>query len=153
MALLHPVSELVALAWIQATTGIDCGMTLPEDYTTWAANGFVTTGNIGGSPAVHMPVRNPVVSIDCWAVASSSPRPPFLQAAQLAETVYAAMQPTSAKRQVDPNTVVTPTGNTYLHAHVLSIYALTEPRPVLGDEAGFAHYSLDIALRWVAATS
>lgn len=153
MALIQPVSELVALAWIQAATGISCGLALPEDFTTWATNGFVTVQVVGGSPQVHMPVRQPVVSVDCWAVFSDSPRPPWLQAAQLAEAIYAATVPTAAKRQVDPNAVVTPTGNTYAHAHVLSAYAATEPRPVLGDEAGYAHYQMDLHLTWVAAAS
>lgn len=153
MALLHPTSELVALAWIQAVTGINCGMTLPEDYTSWAANGFVTAQVTGGSPLAHMPVRQPTVSIDCWAVIADSPRPPWLQAASLAEQIYAATIPTTAKRQVDPNTVVTAVGNTYLHAHVLSITAMTEPRPVLGDEAGYAHYQFDCLPRWVEAAS
>ncbi len=153
MALLHPTNELVTLAWIQDTTGIDCGINLPEDYTTWAANGFVTVANVGGAPQVHMPVRQPAVTVDCWAVFAGSPRPPWLQAAQLAERIYAATIPTSAKRQVDPNTVAPPVGNSYAHAHVQSVYALTEPRPVLGDEAGFAHYTVDIAIRWVEAAS
>jgi hypothetical protein len=102
-----------------------------------------------------MPVRQSVISIDCWAVLTDSPRPPWLQAGQLAETVYAATVPTSAKRQVDPNTIATPSGgNTYAHAHVQTIYALTEPRPVLGDPKPAAPTIRWMShLTWVAAAS
>jgi hypothetical protein len=154
VATLHPTTELVALAWLAANVpSIPSGLTLPEDITTWP-NGYVVVRTVGGTPQIHIPQREPVVSLDCWAVTPDSSRPPWYEAALLAEQVYGAMRPTAAKQQVDPNTVVTITGgNTYLHAHVQTIYALSEPRVVPGDEAAYARYQFDALIRWVEAAS
>lgn len=152
MPALNPTSELVTLAWIVATTGIACDINLPEDNTTWATDGFVTVRVIGGSPLVHLPQRQPVMSIDAWAVQSGSARPPWLKASSLAERIYAATIPASAKRQVDLSTVVSAPA-TYLHAHVQSVVALGEPRPIPSDQAGYAHTQFDLQLRWVAAAT
>ncbi|HWB38440.1 MAG TPA: hypothetical protein VHA75_20680 [Rugosimonospora sp.] len=142
---LQPNTELVALAWLTATVGLPDGLDLPEDNTTWAASGFIQVHTVGGTPGVHFPLRQPVVSVDCWAVDSDGEYPPWNRALQMAEQVVAACYDPASKRQVTLPAA-------YLPAHVQSAYPLTEPRRVPSDVAAYAHAQFDLALNWVAAS-
>lgn len=148
MATLHPTSELVAIAWVNSAIGATgVGLDLPEDSTTWPDRGFVQIRAVGGTPHIHIAQRQPVVSVDCWAAATSgSQRPPWHRATQLAEQIRVATEASDANRQV----VI---GGDYFDAHIQTVYALTEPRPIPSDVAGYAHVTLDIALYWVPATT
>lgn len=143
---LYPNTERVALAWLSATFGYPNGLDLPEDNTTWAASGFIQVRTIGGNPGIHFPLRQPVVSVDCWAVDPDGAYPPWNKSLQLAEQIVNACFDGSSKRQV----VI---GGDYRPAHVQSVYALTEPRRAPSDVADYAHTQFDMALNWVAAAS
>jgi hypothetical protein len=141
--LLHPTSEQVAVAWLKDAIGSSgIGIDLPQDSSTWPARGFVQVRSVGGTPHVHIPQRQPVISVDCWAAGTNMARPPWFRAAQLAEIVRVATEAADAKRQV----VI---GGSFVNATIQTVYALTEPRPIPSDVAGYAHSSLDIALTWV----
>jgi len=143
---LRPNTTLVTLAWLSALFDYENGRDLPEDNTTWAASGFVQVRPTGGTPNPHFPLRETVVSVDCWAVDPDGEFPPWNKADQLAEQIVAATYEPTSKRQV----VI---GGSYLNAHIQSIYPLTEPRPAPSDVAGYAHTQFDLAVDWVAAAS
>lgn len=142
----RPTTDLVAVAWLKGVAGVPSGSvatTVPSDNSTWAASGFVQVTTVGGSPEPHMPLRVPVVSVDCWAVNPDSGRPPWGKASTLAELVRDGTLAADVGR-----TVALPVGG--LSARVLSVYALGEARRILDDDASYARYSLDISLAWVA---
>lgn len=144
---LQPHTERVALAWLSAVVpGYPNGLDLPEDNTAWSASGFVQVHTVGGTPGAHFPLRQPVVSVDCWANNPDDEYPPWNLALQVAEQIVAACYDPASKRQV----VI---GGAYPPAHVQSAYPLTEPRRVPSDVAAYAHAQFDLAINWVAATS
>jgi hypothetical protein len=138
-------TELVAIAWLGGVTGLSTSMvaaTLPRDNTAWATTGFVTVRTSGGAPGIHVPLRQPVVTVDFWAVKPSSAKPPWYQANYLAELVDLGCRATNAAR------AVTLPAN-YPAARVLSAYLVQEPRRAYGDQGDYAHYIADLALNWV----
>lgn len=146
MPTLHPTTELVAQHWLSSLPTFAGGMvatSLPGDATKWAENGFITVTTVGGSPDIDIPMRRPVVQVDCWANTPQSNKPAWNKANNLAERVLAALQHPSSAR-----TVVLP--GEYADAQVQSAYALTEPRKVPDDPAGYAHYTFDIHIHWSA---
>jgi hypothetical protein len=145
-ATLHPTNELVAIAWLEAVLTTPVGKDLPEDSTDWGAVAFTQVQAVGGSPHIHIPQRQPVVALHFWASNKGSPRPPWNRSAQVAEQAWLATQAPDAKRRV----VV---GGNYFNAAIQTVYALTEPRPIPGDVAGYAHTTFDLYLAWVAATA
>jgi len=140
-------TELVAIAWLGGVTGLTSAMvaaTLPADNTTWAASGFVTVRTVGGSPGLYVPMREPVVTLDFWAVKPGSSKPPWYQANALAELVDAGTRASNAGRPV-----TLPSG--YNAARVFSAYFVNEPRRAYGDAGDYAHYTGDLALHWIDA--
>jgi hypothetical protein len=138
-------TELVATAWLGGVTGLSTAMVatqLPKDNSSWAASGFVTVRTVGGSPGLYVPLRAPVVGVDCWAVSPNSGKPPWFQANALAELIDAGCRATNGGR-----TLTLPTG--YSQARVLSAYLVSEPRRSYADEGDYARYVLDLALHWV----
>lgn len=142
-------SELVAAAWLVQRAGFTSGQvatTLPPDVDAWRAAGFVTVAALpGGLAEVDTPQwRRPVVQVDCWAapVSSGGQRPQWNLAAQLAERVRAATE-----AQTYGSAVTTPTG--YGGARVQAVYLTVEPRRVVDDVAGFARFTIDLAVDWV----
>lgn len=144
---LRATTELVAISWLKGVVGDIVATTLPRDNTSWAASGFVTLATVGGSAHMYVPMRTPVVGVDCWAVSRDSGRPPWNKAAWLAEQVQAACY------DVDhiPRTLTLPAG--YPSARVLSAYTAYEPRRVPDDAASYARFSLGIVLSWVELPS
>lgn len=137
-------SELVAQAWLAGVSGLSGQMvasTLPQDTSKWADSGFVTVHVVGGTPGLYLPVRSPVVQVDCWAVSPSSNKPPWGKAANLAELIDVGCRAQNSERRV------TLPGN-FPEARVLAAYLVTEPRRMYGDAADYAHYMFDLALNW-----
>lgn len=138
-------TELVAIAWLGGVTGLTPAMVaaqLPKDNTTWAASGFVTVRTVGGSPRRYTTLREPVVTVDTWAVKPGSAKPPWYQANYLAELINLGCRVSNVQR-----TLTLPTN--YPPARVLSAYLVTEPRRSYTDEGDYARYVLDLALHWV----
>lgn len=150
-----PNSELVFEAWLKGIDGVPpngVGTTLPGDNTTWAASGFVQYSVVGGSPGVYVPEREPVFTVDCWAVRLNSAKPPWGMANNLAETIVEACYQ-GVDETIPTARVVTISRSGYEQARVQSAYPLTEPRRMPGDEARFARYQFDLALFWVRVPS
>jgi hypothetical protein len=140
---LRATTELVAIAWLKGVVGDIVATTLPADNSTWAASGFVVVATVGGSANRYVPLRSPVVSVDCWAVSPESNKPPWNKAAYLAELIQAACYDS----QGTPRLLTLPTG--YPQARVLSAYSEYEPRRVPDDEASYARFNLGLTFNWV----
>lgn len=143
-------TDLAATAWIGSLPGFTPAMVataLPEDNTTWAASGFVTVRTVGGTPEMYVPLREPVVSVDCYASApNGGNKSSWAQANNLAEAIVAACQNTANFNAVLPG----PAG--YPSMRVLQAHALQEPRRVFGDKSFYARYQFDLQLYWVQLT-
>lgn len=141
-------TELVTEAWLSTVDGMPAGAvatTLPADNSTWAASGFVTVGpTVGGQPDVDVPMRRPVVQVDCWAVNPESRRPPWGRANWLAELIVAACYDTASMQRT---LTLRPPG--FPSARVLAAYPVTEPRRVPSDPAAYARYHLDLQVDWI----
>jgi hypothetical protein len=166
-ALLLPNSELVAAGWLAAIPGWSSAMvgtTLPRigsqgPLPAWAATGFATVAVVGGTPGALMPVAEPVVSINCWAVNASvagaptgpinvSNKPPWGHASQLCEQIRQAAY--TLDKGAGRSVAMPAPG--YAHAAVTGAQLLTEPRRLPADLAGYARFQMEIQLRWVAGS-
>ena len=141
----YPSSDLVTVAYLSMlglpADGIDTD--LPADPATWSTNGFAQVTAVGGSPDIYVPVYQPAVQVDVWCTRVGSELPPWNQAGHLAGQLVAATYDTD-NLNVSPTL---PAG--FRPVRVLSAFPLSEPRRVMGDPAGFARVTLDLALRWV----
>ena len=77
---LRATPELVATAWLKTVVGDRVATTLPKDNTSWSASGFCTLVTAGGTPNLYVPLREPVIGVDCWAVNPQSQKPPWRNA-------------------------------------------------------------------------
>ena len=144
-----PNAELLAVAWLKSLDGIPTNgvaTALPGDPTTWAIDGFVQVTLVGGTPAVHTPLRNPTAQVDCWANNPNSLKPPWGKAHALLETVVAACYDDGTQQRV----FVMPTG--FGNARLLTVWPVIEPRRVPGDESGFARVTVDLSMVWTVAS-
>jgi len=143
--LLRGNTDLVVQGWLAGVPGLSEAMvasTLPSDVTGWAVSGFVQVTTVGGTPDAYVPMREPVVSVDCWAVAPNSSKPPWGKANNLAEHIAAACQDHRGCNRV----VILPEG--YPPVRVHQAYLLTEPRRIPSDDGAYARYQMDLALHW-----
>lgn len=141
-------NELAAMAWIGGVSGLSQQMVatqLPADSSTWADTGFITVAVVGGSPNIYLPVKAPVLQVDCYAVKPGSNKPLWWKSNALAETIrYATLQRTGINRVL----AITSGGHTYPSAVVQTAYLTTEPQRRYGDAGGYASYQFDMALEW-----
>lgn len=144
-------SELVAVSYFQQMPGLKADVIatqLPKDEADWAANGAITVQVVGGHPDSDLPVRNPLVQVDCWATTLKSNKPPWFKAAALAEAAWLGTRNRNrgARRvPVSAGPVVYPA------AIVLTALWLTEWRRVYDDKADAARYSADLGMSWAPA--
>lgn len=141
-----PGNDRVAVAWLETLglTADDIGMEIPPP-AEWAINGFVQASTIGGSPAVHVPMRNPVVQIDVWCCRLDSDQAPWGRAedldGQILEAAYAMTSPAEPPM---------PAGFRPVRVH--SVFAVSEGRRIDSDEAGYARVSRDMEIFWSWST-
>lgn len=154
-----PTSELVALTCIRdlvTAYGIGAGTTLqgpdPETHTlSWGASAFVTARAVGGSINGTVPLREPVLSIEVSAVnEKSKSRPPWGRANSVAEMIVRACYSFDFGDTERP--VSGGSGGDAWLARVCDMSALTEPQRIPGDEAGYARYSFEMSVSWLALT-
>lgn len=157
-----PTSRLVACGWLIAAvpgfTAAMVGTARPQDFTKWYETGFVEVGPVvGGTPDSYVPLNNPVLSIHCWGANLTQPnpaggapnvsnKPPWGRTAQLGEQIKAAartVQYTGLARQV-----AMPASG-YAHASVQLAVVLIEPREILGEPDGTAHFQFDMQFSWI----
>lgn len=145
---LHPNNELVATAFLTSIVGDRVATTLPKDNTTWAASGFCTLDTVGGSPNIDLPLDEPVIGVQCWAVNTNSQKPPWGKAAALAGMIKHACW----DHPNLPRTLVLPNG--YPLVQVKSAYLTGEPRRVPDDPSSYARYSIPgLVIVWAVMPS
>jgi hypothetical protein len=150
--LLRATPELVATAWLTTVVGDRVATTLPKPAAdgsiSWADEGFVTLVTAGGTPNLYVPLREPVIGVDCWATNPGSQKPPWNKAAALAEAIQAACY----DHRTIPQTVTLPAG--YPAARVMSAYTTGEHRRIPDDPSSYARYSIPgLVVTWVEAPS
>jgi len=150
----YPTDELVGVAWLSqrvpGLTAADVATTLPRassatESVPWLTKGFVQVQAIStGRSLIDIPVRRPVLQVDCWAASpASSSKVPWNKAARLVELIrVAAEEDTRFGQPVD-------LPNGYLGARVQAVYLATDPNRITGDDSGYARFSLDLAVDWV----
>lgn len=144
---LRATTEQVAVSWLKGVVGDRVATTLPKDNASWAASGFCTVVTVGGGAQMYVPLREPVVAVDCWAVNPDSQKPPWFKAARLAE----AIQAECLAHPTVPRTVIL--GGGYPNAQVKTAYTAYELRRINDDASSYAHYSLGLSLSWVEVPS
>lgn len=151
-AQLHAPTDLVAVTWISTIPGLvadGVATQLPADETTWAVNGFVVVPTtIGGTPHRNIPVRRPVVQVECWGTVPGSDKLPWGIPNQLAEQIRAG---TYDRRTFGRALAIRAGSVTYPAASVKSATCLTEPRRIWSDVGDYAGFTFDLSLVWVAA--
>lgn len=139
-----PNSEQVAVGWLNALPLLDApAATNRPAGTGWSATGFVVVSVVGSAARPDATDNAPIVSLDCWAVAAGSGQPPWAHAAGIAQIIreYAKTWTGSVDLDTSPG---------YNRARVASAWPVTEIRRIPEpDGSSYAHYSLDIGLRWV----
>lgn len=141
-----PSSEQVAMTWIRSIEGIDPAQVatrLPADPATWAAKGFIQVSVITGAPEIYTPVRGPVVQVDCWANTANSQQPPWGKASTLAERILFASYARVSQTLAMPDN--------FYAARLMSVYPISEPRRIEGEESGYARLNFDMTFRWVVS--
>jgi hypothetical protein len=133
---LYPNNELVGTAFLKSIVGDRVATTLPKDNTTWTASGFCTVDTVGGSPNIYVPLDEPVLGVECWAVNPDSQKPPWNKAAALASLI----KHTCWDHPNLPRNLVLPGG--YPMVQVRSAYLTGEPRRVPDDPSSYARYSI-----------
>lgn len=143
-------TDLVAIAWIKGLVGDIVATTVPQNDTV-KETGFVTVHTTSGNANMYVPMRMPVVLVDCWAASADSVKPPWNRATALAEAIVAGCY----DHEVTPRLLTLPSG--YPDARVLSAYTVQEPRrPVVpgGGEASadlgsWARIVLALQMHWI----
>jgi hypothetical protein len=143
-------SDLVCVQWIASIPGFTAdgvGTELPPDDTTWSAHGYVVVPTtVGGTPHSTIPMRRPVVQVECRAVLPGSDIPPWGMAADLADQIRSA---TYDRNNFGRLLTISVEGVAYPDAMVRSVKMLTEPHRMYGDSADYAGISFDLAFQWI----
>lgn len=141
-----PTSTAVTLAWLRlAVPGPHVDTRLPPISDELREVGAIRlTGVVGGTPDRDVPIRAPVVGVECWVAARATGRPSWGLAENLANRVVAATY--------DPDLFGVlldqyPTGD-YARARVLAVLALSEPVRVENDPSDFARLDVDLLINW-----
>ena len=149
---LLPNSELVGMGWLIAAvtriTSAKVATSLPDP--PWPDDEFCQIMQVGGTPDNDLPIQDPVISVNCFAMKKNSLKPPWGQAANLAMQIWEA---TFAVRYApDPAVLVAmpvADSSAYGTALVRSVTAMSTPRRVPSDPSQFAVYNLDLLVDWV----
>jgi len=144
-ATLYANTELVTVAYLAVILGDGSivGLQQPADQASWAATGFVqVVAPHAGEPNQYEPIEAPAVAVRAWAVAPGGRRPPWNQAAQLAERIRRL----AFNEYTGPVTVTLPSG--YEQAIVDTGSVLSHPARIGGDDSAFACYGFDVRISW-----
>lgn len=145
----QPNSELVMEAILgRIFGGTDhVAASLPGDFTKWVDSGFVTYENMSGTPGLHLPTRNPVFRLSCWATTArpGSGAAPWGKAHDLAGQVERALQAPAVLGQIE-------TRANYAPAWIITAYPTTEPARVNNDPSGYARVDMSVAIKWAEVT-
>jgi hypothetical protein len=138
-------SQLVAVAYLKTLDNIGniVATSLPKG-ASWHETGFVQVGPVvGGVIDPHVPLKRPVLQIDCWAANTNTKFPAWDQATDLAEHIRRGTYDDSKLHKA----LTLRTG--YEQAKVLAASLQSEPRPIYLDPAQSARIQFDIELHWM----
>lgn len=140
---MNPSAQQVCVGWLTSLAlGAPAAVGLSGDPAVWLATGFITaSGPVGGEPGIHLPVRRPVMQIDCWSHRPNSGDQLTPLCDRLAEAI---IERTFGDTKLRP--VPLPPG--YRPVAVLQVWALSEPRRVGNDDAGLARTMFDLQMVW-----
>lgn len=141
----HPSAPLVACTWLRSLDldVDDIGTAIPGDPATWATNGYLQVPTaVGGTPAIHVQMRAPIVQVSAWTNRPNSQQAPWNRAEHLIGSVV-----TAAHDQQSPLDLDMPAG--YYPVRLHAVWCQSEPRRIPGDPSGYAHVSSDFEMRWV----
>lgn len=146
----HPSGTLVMLAWLRQIAQLPASVTLPPPEK-WFDTGMCTIVPVGGNPGVYVPERAPVFQVDCWAANRASAgattvsrKIPHGAANELADKVVLATYALNVPEVALPAQ--------YLPVWIGSAVAISEVREVPEPDNSYAHYSVDVQLRWAERT-
>jgi hypothetical protein len=146
-------AELVAQAYLREILtpyGVGVAAVLPgpsqeTGLLSWAVNGFVVVGSVNDQINRDVPVRTSIVSLDVYAVAVNSGKPPWGQAYAIAEVLIEAQYDTTTHDTQQPITTL-PTG--FPDVRVCGFRAVTGPSRRPSDPSNFARVGFDVSLSW-----
>lgn len=144
-----PNAFLVAKAWLLGVTGIPANAVareLPEDASSWFANGFVTIpGTIGGGSQIEVPLRQPLLDVRFWSQPRKvgSQKVSWNRASELAEFAYSGSFDPALSVQRE---LVIGTG--FDNARVLTVICPSEPQEVPQSDSDFACYTMPMQFNW-----
>lgn len=146
-----PTTRLVADAWLQmAVPGVRVGEDLPALDEALRTGGFIRTSMVapGSNPVV--PMREPVVGVECWfpppPSTSTSPKSHWRRAEQLGERIWTATFDTDLMGVLVDLSAI----GDYRDARVHTVTALGLPQKDEDDESDWARYDLDLLFLWTA---
>ncbi|HEX3778532.1 MAG TPA: hypothetical protein VHX38_02615 [Pseudonocardiaceae bacterium] len=143
---LYANTDLVAQAWLATVPGITAdmvGAVLPAPAAWADKQGFVTARTVGGADNPDYQLNGPVVTVDVYSYSATSARPPWNAANNLASAIWLHAHDRSA-----PARDVTLSGS-YPPARVSGAWVLSPPRRAYADAGDYAHFILDLQLKWV----
>lgn len=161
---MHANAELAAIAWLKQQVGVPVnaiGTTLPMgtegNPPDWATTGFVQViVSNRGTSANNQGYRAPVITAHCWATSPNKQRPPWHQANDIAECVWAAclIEGNGIENLTLPVSIAAPP-----KVRILQAWGLQEPRrtpfgfPTMGrgqfiNPGNAAQYTVDFQLAW-----
>lgn len=143
-----PTTRLVADAWLQlAAPGVRADEDLPALDEALRTNGFMRTSTVGGGPNQIVPMREPVVGVECWfapPATSTSTKSHWRRAEQLAEQLVDATYDTDLMGVVVDLTQI----GSYRSARVHTVTVVGGPTKDEDDESDWARYDVDLLFLW-----
>lgn len=156
MGIQHANSELVARAWLKTVPGLpvnQIGTTLPQDATTWEANGYVQLIAVGrGRSNMYYGYRAPVISVHCWAVQVGAQTPPWGKACDLAEAIYEELLIPNGRENLDLGVTGAPKVRVLQASQIDEVqripWGFPSGKGSFIDPANTAHYTISFQLAW-----
>lgn len=154
-ALLLPTTKLVMIGWLKLALpgpGVDTDLPTEDDPAAYVAvqtDGFLRIAGAGGSPHPDVPMRQPIVQVECWFAPRPDRKPVAARnrAEQLANRVLdATYDPALMGQVIDLSGI-----GDYAPARVHTVTALTEPDEVEEDASDWSRWDVDVEVLWSAA--
>ncbi|TFV90390.1 hypothetical protein [Blastococcus sp. CT_GayMR16] len=149
--LFRPTSLLVCSAWLRLASGVRVDTKLPDTVDeALRTDGFIRIGGaLGGDPGLEVPMRNPVVFVECWVAPNPGGQGDPQETAWLtADQIAARLLEATWDRQLQGVDVDLSTFGNYAPARVHDVIALTEPERVEEEKSDFARVDIDLAFTW-----
>jgi hypothetical protein len=148
-------TPVVAMAWLRSISGLEniVASDLPavEKWASPAGNGFVTVGPVVGGGAasqlavaageLYVPLRHPIVQVDCWGAFLNSKKINHGAASRLAELIFNATYTDFATEITLPPGVAP--------VHLTPVYPVSDVRGPVPDPNDYAHYQIDLHIGWI----